>query len=226
MIVLIDNEHEQGYQAAWGERLMAARVRIKYRLEDMTGQPCLIIRYTHVTPELLHRFGVRAVFVSGNSANPDQYTEAEQAGLRAVFQEKAWPTFGFCGGFQVMAETYGAPLEQIGSLAPDETDPLPDFAPGMKKEFGYQPVQLLEDHPLLAGLGEPPIMRQAHSWEIKAVPEGFKLYASTPLSPIQLIIHEELPLIGTQFHPEYWTDEHPDGRILIENFCRMAGLLD
>jgi gamma-glutamyl-gamma-aminobutyrate hydrolase PuuD len=34
-----------------------------------------------------------------------------------------------------------------------------------------------------------------------------------------------LPIVGTQFHPEYWTDEHPAGKILIENFCRWAGLI-
>jgi hypothetical protein len=39
MIVFIDNEHEKGYASPWGEKLMAARVRIKYRLEDITHYP-------------------------------------------------------------------------------------------------------------------------------------------------------------------------------------------
>ncbi len=117
MIVLIDNEHAWGYTQAWGEMLMAARVRIKYRLEDITGEPCLIVRYTHVSPELLQALNVRAVFVSGNGTDADQYSAADQEGLRRVFQAKTWPTFGFCGGFQVMAEAYGAPLERIGPLA-------------------------------------------------------------------------------------------------------------
>ena len=41
-----------------------------------------------------------------------------------------------------------------------------------------------------------------------------------------LIIHDELPIIGTQFHPEYYTDEHPAGRQLIENFFRVAGIIN
>ncbi len=69
-------------------------------------------------------------------------------------------------------------------------------------------------------------MRKAHSWEIKAVPAGFKSYATTDMTPIQLIIHDELPIIGTQFHPEYYTDEHPAGRFLIENFFRYSGIID
>lgn len=226
MIVLIDNEHASTYEKAWGEKLMAARVRIKYRLEDITGEPCLIVRYTKVTPAFLDEWKIRALFISGNGADADQYTPAEQAGLRRVLLEKRWPTFGFCGGFQVMAETYGAPLERIGALAPGEDDPFPEFAPGMKKEFGYQPVPITRDHPLLAGLGPAPVMRQAHSWEIKEAPAEFDVYAATEMTPVQMLIHRDLPIVGTQFHPEYYTDEHPAGRILIENFCRMAGLID
>lgn len=225
MIVLIDNEHADGYTQPWGEMLMAARVRIKYRLEDITGQPCLIVRYNKVTPEFLDALQAKALFVSGNGTDADHYTPAEQEGLRRVFRAQRWPTFGFCGGFQVMAESFGAPLERIGPLAPGEADPNPNFAPGMKKEFGYQPVAITRAHPLLEGLDDAPVMRHAHSWEIKRAPEGFDVYAATALSPIQMIIHHERLLVGTQFHPEYYTDEHPAGRVLIENFCRRAGLV-
>ncbi len=225
MILFIDNEHENVYSKPFGERILAARTRIKYRLEDITGDQCLIIRYNKVTPELLYQLKIRAIFVSGSSTDADLYDPAEQAGLRAVFQERAWPTFAFCGGFQVMAETYGAPLERIGPLAPGEADPMPEMAPGLKKEFGYDTVTVIKSHPIFEGLNQMPIMRHAHSWEIKTIPEDFDLYASTTMTPIQLIIHRDLPIVGTQFHPEYYTEEHPDGRVLIENFCKMAGLL-
>ncbi len=225
MIVFVDNEHEKGYEAFWGEKLLAARTRIKYRLEDISGAPCLIVRYNHVTPTLLRDLNVRAVLISGSGTDPDQYDKQDQQGLYDVLLAKTWPVFGFCGGFQVMGEVYGVPLARIGPLAADEEDPEPEFAPGMKKELGYQPVKILASHPLLAGLDERPIMRQAHSWELKAIPEGFTLYATTDISPIQLIIHDTLPLIGTQFHPEYYTAEHPAGRIMIENFFRVAGII-
>ena len=32
-------------------------------------------------------------------------------------------------------------------------------------------------------------------------------------------------MIGTQFHPEYWTDEHPAGKTLITNFMQWADLI-
>ena len=69
---------------------MAARVRIKYRLEDMAGEPCLIVRYDLVTPELFRDVGARAVFISGNSAAATDYEAEDQAGLRAAIAARAW----------------------------------------------------------------------------------------------------------------------------------------
>lgn len=227
MIVLVDNEHETGYAKPWGEKIMAARVRIKYRLEDMAGQPCLLIRYDLVTPDLLRDVSAQAVFISGNSAAATDYNPAAQAGLRAAIAAQEWPMFGFCGGFQVMAESYGARLEPIGPLDPDDPAEVAEtaFAPGLKHETGYLPVKITAPHPLLEGLGDAPIMRHAHAWEIKDVPAGFSNYGTTPTTPIQLIVHDELPIVGTQFHPEYSTDEHPAGARLIENFMSWSGTI-
>jgi hypothetical protein len=53
MIVFIDNEHASTDDTPLGEKLMAARVRIKYRLEDIAGDLHLIVRYNKAAPELL-----------------------------------------------------------------------------------------------------------------------------------------------------------------------------
>jgi len=226
MIVLVDNEHARGYEMPWGEKIMAARVRIKYDLEDMSGHPCLIMRYSHVTPDVLRDLDAEAVFISGNSASASEYTPAAQAGLMAAIREQAWPMFGFCGGHQVMGQAHGAHLGTIGELDDGEESfgEAADFAPGMKHELGYLPIEVNGTHPLLDGLGSSPVVRQAHSWELKTVPAGFVNYASTPITPIQLIVHSELPIVGAQFHPEYATDEFPAGRQLIANFLNWSGI--
>lgn len=41
------------------------------------------------------------------------------------------------------------------------------------------------------------------------------------MTPIQLIVHDELP-VG--FHPEYATEEHPAGRPLIAESLAWAGV--
>ncbi|MFT7587321.1 MAG: carbamoylphosphate synthase small subunit, partial [Cellvibrionaceae bacterium] len=124
MIIFVDNEHEEGYKRVWGQAVMAARTRIKYRLEDITGDDCLMVRYHRVSPALLKKYGARALFVSGNSAEPQYYDPADTKGLHEVFQQQEIPLFGFCGGFQVLGEALGVPLEKMGYVTPAEYDNL------------------------------------------------------------------------------------------------------
>ena len=226
MIVLVDNEHVSGYAQPWGEKIMAARTRIKYDLEDMSGHECLIVRWNRVSIDLLERVGAEAIFISGNSAQPDQYARNELSGLHQALLAKTWPTFGFCGGHQVLGDAFGAPLEPIGELddADEAFGEAADFAPGFRAELGYLPVSVSTPHPLLESVGAAPVVRHAHSWELKAIPAGFTNYAYTEVTPIQMIVHDELPIVGTQFHPEYATDEHPAGRVIIQNFMKWAGV--
>ena len=225
MILFVDNEHESSHDRPEAQRLLAARTRITYRLEDITGDTCLLQRYRKVTPELVDRFGIRAVFISGHGAEASMYDEGDRTGLREVIAAGATPVFGFCGGLQFIGETLGTPLERIGRIPDGEDDPYPQYQPGWRKEVGYFPVVTVADHPLLEGLGDEPVFRHAHTWHLPEAPDGFVTLASTALTAVQLVAHESLPLAGSQFHPEYWTDDHPDGEVLIENFCRWVGLL-
>jgi GMP synthase-like glutamine amidotransferase len=95
----------------------------------------------------------------------------------------------------------------------------------MKAELGYLPVHLTGTHRMLDGIHDGRVFRQAHSWELKAAPDGFTYYAATDVSPVQVIVHDDLPLVGTQFHPEYATDEYPAGRVLIRNFMKWSNLI-
>ncbi len=205
--------------------LLAARARISYRLQDITGDICLLQRHGKVDPDLIGSLGIRAVFISGHGADKQAYAPGDQDGLRAVVRSLSVPMFGFCGGLQFIAETLGASVGRIGKLAAGDVDPHPEYEPGWYTELGYESVTVVADHPLTDGLGDPSVFRQAHSWELKDLPPDFTVLARSNMSAVQLIAHESLPIAGSQFHPEYWTDEHPAGRRLIENFCRWAGLL-
>ena len=225
MIVYVDNEHAATYEREGTEWLLAARARIAYRLEDLTGDTCLLQRYQNVTPELVERHGVRAIFISGHGAPQEAYDEADRVGLREIIRGGTTPVFGFCGGLQFIAETLGVEIVRIGRIPEGEDDPAPAYQPGWIKEVGYEPVRLVGSHPLHEGLGEAPVFRHAHTWELAELPDGFARLAETDVSPIQLAAHQTRPLAGTQFHPEYWTDESPAGRQLIENWCRLVGLI-
>jgi GMP synthase (glutamine-hydrolysing) len=229
MIVLVDLEHER-LESDYPDMAVpsaAGRLKVKYRLEDLSGQPCLIMRYHHVTPERLRALDVKALIVSGNTTEFEHYPEATLAGLRAALREGARPTLAFCGGSHILAQTYGAAVGPIGQRAPGDS-PASDnarLAPGMIQERGYMPVRVIQPHPLFEGLGEAPVFLESHYWETKAPPADFTLYASTEVCRVQMIGHQSQPVYATQFHPEYWDDAHPDGRRFLENFFRVAGLV-
>lgn len=224
MILFVDLEHQSTYDRRGPDRLMAMRTQISYRLEDVSGHRCLLQRYDRVDPGLVDELGLAAVFVSGQGADRGTYRPADLAGLRAIVRDARVPVFGFCGGMQYMAEFHGATVERMGRLDEGEDDPFPSWEPGWRKEAGYEPVELREEHPLVAGLSTRPVFRHAHLWEVTAVPDGFRLLASTDASEIQLVVDDDRRQVGAQFHPEYWTEDHPEGRTLIENFCRWANL--
>lgn len=116
------------------------------------------------------------------------------------------PLLGICAGFHLTARAFGSQIV-----------PMNDSA----GEFGYTEIAVQRDHPLLRGLGERFTCMQLHSYTISAVPDGFSLLASTRRCPVQMIAHDERPIVGTQFHPELRNSAHRDGETLLRNFFRL-----
>lgn len=201
MIGFIDIEHADNLGAASGERLLAARARLTYMLEDVSGEPCMLLRYNKLTIELTEQLGIRALFLSGNAAPMDMYDQTELDLFFAVLRDAGVPIFGFCGGMQFVALAFGADV-----VAMDE------------KEAGRLPIEITVDHPVLAGVGSDPVFRHAHGLHVPVAPEGFSTHARTAMTEIQMFANDEHKIVGTQFHPEYFTDEYPAGRVMIENF--------
>jgi GMP synthase-like glutamine amidotransferase len=95
---------------------------------------------------------------------------------------------------------------------------------GYLHEFGFCKVEIDPREPLFGGFGSEAGVHQEHYWEVKAVPDGFRSIASSEACAVQGIAHESLPLFGTQFHPEFYDNEHTDGRRIIQNFLRMMNI--
>lgn len=226
MIVFVDFEHADRYKDGGGSNIQAARTWISYRLEDLSGMPCLLVRWDRITHDLLTRLDVKAIFISGNGSDPSLYEPADLEPLYDIIRNSGLPIFGFCGGFQCFSQALGAELKLL-DIDPDaeETDILKKWPNGYFGEVGYNPIEMLGDHPLLDGLGPNPVFRHAHGLHVPEAPAGFQVLARTVVTPVQLAINDERRMIGTQFHPEYWTDEHPAGRTLITNFMQWADLI-
>ena len=220
MIVYVDIEHARVKEdkKKW-EAHLARALNIKLALEEVSEEPCLIVRYEKISPHFLNDVRAKAVIVSGNQTEFQHYSEEDLAGLRAIFKQATRPTVGFCGGAQMMAETFGSRAAAIDETATG------DMMDGNWKErtheSGYLQVRKTAPHPLFDGLGDDMTFMEAHYWEIKEVPEGFETFAETDITPIQFMAHKDMPLFGTQFHPETFDDEHTDGRKFLENFFKL-----
>jgi GMP synthase (glutamine-hydrolysing) len=167
------------------------------------------------------------VFISGNTPDWVEYNWEEFKPLQTVIRSGEVPVLGFCGGHQFIGITYGAHCEALGPLEAGETDLMPEYHPGMRKEKGWLPLQIrAAGHPLFKGFeAKPPVVMQSHYWEIKGLPERFDLLASTDWCKTQVMQHCDLPIYGIQGHPEAYTAEYPDGKQFIHNFAAAAGII-
>jgi GMP synthase-like glutamine amidotransferase len=226
MICFVDIEHEKALQDE-GKRTwhLGRRAVVKLKLEEISGQLCLLQRYPSVTRQRLAEWGIKALVISGNASDWVEYSDSELAEMLHVIRAAELPIIGLCGGGQLIAMAHGAALGSIRRLREGERDPNPDYSPGYFKERDYMPVRVVQPAPLFEGLGSEPVFWQSHYWEMKEIPPGFELLASTDECPIQVIRQVGKPVYGTQFHPEHYTDEYPDGRKLLANFFKIAGII-
>jgi GMP synthase (glutamine-hydrolysing) len=247
MICFVSLEHQ-----SWLENLetrdghLLHIMDVKLKLEAMTGRSCLVQRYTDVTQQGLQELGIEALVISGNATDLADYDPADLAGLQDVIRTAAWPILGLCGGHQLIAMAHGAPVGPMRRLRPGEPDVTDLSAPGYLKEWGFRPVDVVLTDPLFDGLGAAPVFLEMHYCEVKEVPPGFGVLASTGDCAIQVLKRQDKLVYGTQFHPESYTEfandrrnplvnlqypggypeACPDGRRLIASFFRIAGVLD
>jgi GMP synthase (glutamine-hydrolysing) len=185
---------------------------------------CDSIHYTEVSGALAAERQVRAIAISGNVTDWEEYDFARFQPLFEIVKAGRIPVIGFCGGHQLLGLMYDAECGPLRKLKPGEQDPEPGFAPGYYKEVGYKPVQVVKEDPLFEGLSKEPVFFESHYWEVKQLPADFELLASTDDCRVQAMKHKRFTIYGTQFHPEAFSVEHDDGLTLLGNFYRLAGI--
>ncbi len=225
MLCYVILEHSRHLAKLTGSESDLARLfRHKLRFEEISEVPCLMQHYTRVTPESLRAWNVQALLISGNVTEWDQYDMTVFEDLEWIINEGDWPILALCGAMQLVALLHDVPCGPMGRLPEGMADPNPDYRPGMLKEKGYYPINIVRSDALFDGLSQKPVFSQWHYWELKAVPPGFVRLAESELCPIQAIRHETRPVYGTQFHPEEYSEEHPAGKQVLSNFFRISGL--
>jgi GMP synthase (glutamine-hydrolysing) len=157
-----------------------------------------------VSDAFIRGFAPKGIILSGSHAST--YEEHELRAPQAVW-DSGVPVLGICYGMFTMAVQQGGEVE-----ASDH------------REFGYAEVRAhghtkllngIEDFATPEGHGMLKVW-MSHGDKITALPQGFKLMASTPSCPIAGMADETRGYYGVQFHPE--VTHTIQGRALLNRF--------
>lgn len=194
--------------------------QLRGRIEgELAGLPSVVVHHSEVLKEDFANPDLRAIVLTG-AGSPT--ADPMKRDLFAVIREARVPIIGLCAGHQHIAEAYGVEASSMRPLREGEKDPHPPYHPGMFKEWGFLPVTVTAKDPLFAGLGPSIVVQEYHVAEVETLPDGFDLLACTVDCEVQAMKQRGKPVYGTQFHPECYDDEHPDGRRVLQNFFRIA----
>ena len=199
------------------------------------GAPCLVVPFNRATSELMERLAPDAVLLSGFARSFEEYPPGSFDAVTEWIQcDEAPPTLALCGSHQLLGFLFNDGVkpnvqlrdEPMRRLEPNEPITNPDYHPEFYMERGFYPLELTEQgqgDPLFAGLGSPPLVYESHYCEIKRLPPGWELLASTKECAVQAMRHPSRSLYGVQFHPEDYSDRFPDGQRLLSNFFGLVG---
>ncbi len=176
-------------------------------LGKSTAQKIELVDYR--TPNLYEKVMGRSpdlLFLSGSShmlTRPENQRNFEPE--TRIIRDAEFPILGICYGHQLIGKTFGARLSDLGRTCK-----------------GFERVKILRDHPLFDDLSNEIRVPESHRQALANVPTGFDCLGESASSKIEIMVHKSRPVCGFQFHPERADEEHPDGRILIQNVLRLA----
>ncbi|MBT6205851.1 MAG: glutamine-hydrolyzing GMP synthase, partial [Rhodospirillaceae bacterium] len=178
-------------------QLIARRVR-------EAGVYCEVLPCT-VSDARIREFNAKAIILSGSPASTTWETAPSVP--QAVF-DAGVPIMGICYGEQTLCAQMGGAVETSES-----------------REFGRAFLDIKEDCALFDGVWQPGERHQvwmSHGDRITAIPEGFRVVATSEGSPFAAIANDEKRIYAVQFHPE--VVHTPDGGKLLANFVhKVAG---
>jgi GMP synthase (glutamine-hydrolysing) len=175
-------------------------------IEKCTGQSVEKIDYTE---ENLHarvvESGPDLVILTGSSALLSKPRTRELFRPEIDLVRKAqFPILGICYGHQIIGSAFGAPMRDLGQML-----------------RGYEKISIVHKHPLFDGLPSDLVVAESHRQELTKVPDEFQHLAQSTRSKVEAIVHRFKPIYGVQFHPERSNDDHPHGRMIIQNLLKQ-----
>jgi len=212
----------------------------------LVKQPKTLTVHLSELAEAAAQFEPDAIVMSGTFSDFDYYNPAHIDKFTSFIHKTKIPVLAICGAHQLVGMAFGAPLRTL-----DDLD-LAEKRSDRMVEYQYRFIKIVDKNdPIFEGnddqrsgiwqdyTKEDDILRvwQNHGVQVEGVPEGFKLLASSYLCKNQMMVKRSRGqlIYCVQFHleksfedwsknPTRWEhmNESRDGRILFENFLRLA----
>jgi GMP synthase (glutamine-hydrolysing) len=161
-------------------------------------RPVLVLDHT-ITPEAVRARNPYALVLSGG---PSSVYSDDAPRIDPALFELGVPTLGICYGAQLMALELGGRVDRTGV-----------------SEFGRTSMEVSESQ-LLADTPPEQTVWMSHRDTVVAAPEGARVVASSPATPVAAFEAPERGLYGVQFHPE--VVHTPHGMDVLKNFLYRA----
>jgi GMP synthase (glutamine-hydrolysing) len=191
--------HEKALIIDFGSQVTQLIAR---RLRE-SGVFCEVHPYNRADKAFIDAYDPKAIILSGSphSTHWDNSPKADES----VFT-RGLPVLGICYGEQTMCAQLGGSVE-----ASDE------------REFGRADIEIVAQSPLFEGLEARERVWMSHGDRVAAIPEGFKVIATSGNAPYAAISDESRKFYAVQFHPE--VVHTPCGATILKNFThKIAGL--
>ena len=164
-----------------------------------------VLKYLHVDTKIIPNTtpfkdisDLDGLVLSGGS--PNVASDVDAMGNNGEYLEKAeYPILGICAGMQFLTEHFG------GKLGPAD---IP--------EFGAVDLKITDREGVFRNVPDKITVWASHNDEVKFVPKGFVVTASSSSCPVEAVRSLTKPIFGLQFHPEV---EHTQfGEQMFQNF--------
>ena len=230
------------------EREIAAMAiqNIVTNIERLVKKPTTQIVHVSELARAVSDFRPHCIVLSGTLRDFDYYNPELLAGFADFIHTTSTPVLGICGGHQLIGLSFEARVITLDQQDQEQR------RTNRVTEYQYRFVRIVEpEDPIFAGIDNPEsrvwqdytregrILRvwQNHGLQLDRVPTGFKLLARSYLCRNQMMVKrsDNQLVYSVQFHLEKsfedWHKsrtrwEHPnesrDGRLLFENFLRLA----
>lgn len=223
---------------------------IANNVKRLVKQPKFLTVHLSEIADAAETYKPDAIVMSGTLTDFDYYNPAHLEKAAQFIKTTKIPILAICGAHQLVGVSFGHQLKTLDDLDPSEkranrvveyqyrfvkiTDKTDPIFEGIAGDEETPANRVWQDYTL-----QDDILRvwQNHGLQVEGIPEGFKLLATAYLCKNQMMVKRSggQMIYTVQFHleksfedwsknPTRWqhVNESRDGRILFENFLKLA----